>query len=149
MHDTHATEDAAAALVNLVLRVERRLNVTASGRRDAHLTMQEYCVLNALRSGLCHVGTLRNFLGVHAVQMTRILRRLEKGGSAPLIQCAINREDRRRIDVTLTTAGKRALQKFRRSRLAPITEAINHLDDQTCRCLLAAIEQLRETLQKT
>ena len=56
-------------------------------------------------------------VGILPAQMSRVIRSLEAKHGKPLIDCSINPEDKRRIDVCRTEAGVKAHATYRSSRL--------------------------------
>jgi DNA-binding MarR family transcriptional regulator len=73
------------------------------------------------------VGEIQQRIHVRRAQMSRIIRALESKGGKPLIRCRINAKDKRRIDVTLTEAGKRSHAAFRDARLTSTIDMVAHL----------------------
>jgi len=111
----------------------------SGGQSGVRLTAREFRVLAALGEGTCQVGALRSLLGTHAAQVTRILRRLEEGYQVPLITCAMSRDDRRRKDVTLTRAGRKAVDRYRGMVLSRASQAPAQFSDADCRRLLRVL----------
>jgi len=75
------------------------------------------------------VGGLQRSIGVLPAQMSRIIRSLESGFEKPLIHCELNAQDKRKIDVTLTTVGRKIYDEFRESRLAKTSEILARLPE--------------------
>lgn len=63
------------------------------------------------------VGEIQRAIGVLPAQMSRIIRSLETGFDKPLIRCELNQQDKRKIDVALTNAGRKMYDEFRSARL--------------------------------
>ena len=70
------------------------------------------------------VGNIQRRLGIHAAQMSRIIRKLENA-SPPLIECQICPSDKRKILVTRTDAGIDACENVKE-------EAVSALIDSLC-----------------
>lgn len=68
------------------------------------------------------VGDIQRILGILPAQMSRIIRSLEQK-TPPLVDCAINPNDKRKIDVHLTSAGEQLLAEY----VAPRVRAIGNL----------------------
>jgi len=138
-----------AAVAEALLELTQTLwEMQYAQRRNAQpLTARDFLTLSALREASLHVGDIGKRLRVLPAQMSRIVDRLESGFDEPLISCHIDEEDRRRIKVTLTPAGRRMLDVLRRSKLIPIRKAVNELDDQACRHLLSVIKQVQDRLR--
>lgn len=82
------------------------------------MTEAEFIALDTLtRQGTCTVGQLQKVLDVQPAQMSRIIRSLESKGSRGAVSCALNPKDKRRIDVSITAAGRRVLNDYRNRRL--------------------------------
>lgn len=146
---TGAAEGPRAALADMLFQVIERFRLAGkavSRPGGPALTMREYCALSALRYGRRNAGALRRLLGVHATQMARVLSRLEEGVRPRLTRCAINREDRRRKDVALTRAGRRAADRYRKQVLGSGFHVLAQFSDADCRCLLRMLRRLDEAL---
>jgi DNA-binding MarR family transcriptional regulator len=127
--------------VGWLLRTRRR-------RKDMlDLTETEFLTIDLVaREESMTVGQLRKHVGVLPAQMSRILRSLERRGDKPLIRCAINPADRRRIDVTITEAGKKAHRAFRESRVSQSVETLSQLPPQDVREFMRIMEKFRSLL---
>jgi DNA-binding MarR family transcriptional regulator len=79
--------------------------------------------------GTMIVGDIQRLLGVLPAQMSRIIRRLEADRQNPLIACRINPHDKRKIDVSLTDAGTKALAEYESMRVERIAEMLNELGE--------------------
>jgi len=110
---------------------------TARSRRPASasdLSETEFLALDVLaKDGPLTIGEVQKRIGVVPAQMSRIVRSLEVEGGRGFVECKINHKDRRRIDVSLTDSGKRALNAFRQARLSSFYTALEALKP-TDRC---------------
>ncbi len=98
------------------------------------LTEPEFVTLDTLAGrGICTVGELQQVLDVRPAQMSRIVRSLEQKAEKPLINCAINPQDKRRINVSITELGRKAHEEYRKRRLMSNMELLTGLsaDEQT------------------
>ncbi len=91
----------------------------AQARKDKteSLTETENVVLDLLsKTTSITVGEIQKAIGVLPAQMSRIIRALEGKGDEAYISCHINPDDRRKIDVSITPDGKKALEAYRDAR---------------------------------
>lgn len=112
-------------LLIAVARSRRR-----SGEED--LSETEFLTLDLLSKKQPQtIGAVQKRIGIVPAQMSRIVRALEEQGGQGFVECKINPHDRRRIDVSLTAAGKGAHEKYRATRLRSmhqVLEVLNHKD---------------------
>jgi DNA-binding MarR family transcriptional regulator len=105
----------------------------AASRRDddsgSSLTETETLALDLLdRQGEMTVGEIQKGIGVLPAQMSRIVRSLEDKGGEAYIKCTINPQDRRKIDVVITPAGRKALSAYREERLGATMKVLSILE---------------------
>ncbi len=113
------------------------------------LSESEYATLDALsKSSHCTVGELQKILDVRPAQMSRIIRSLENKGGTKLIECSINPEDKRKIDVSITDAGKTAHDEYRRRRLYANLELLMRLDRSEQENLKKLLESYRKIISE-
>jgi len=92
------------------------------------LSESEFLALNALDGvSSLSVGELRGHVGVLPAQMSRVIKALEQRYDEKLVLCAINPRDKRKIDVSITPTGRRAVEAFRRAKIAALTAALGRL----------------------
>ena len=106
----------------------------ARNRSEFDISDTEFLTLNLLiRHEPLTVGELQRQVNVLPAQMSRVIRSLENKPDAPMIQCAINPTDKRKINVTLTDTGRQAAAAYRALRLARITDTLSCLggDDRS------------------
>jgi DNA-binding MarR family transcriptional regulator len=116
-------------------------------RGGTDLTETEFLTLDLIaRNESATVGQLRKHIGVLPAQMSRILRSLERRTDKPLIKCEINPVDRRRIDVTITEAGRKAYHHFRDTRIAMNAETLAQLPAQDVREFMRIMEKIRNLM---
>jgi DNA-binding MarR family transcriptional regulator len=105
------------------------LTVPRHRRRSGDLKEVEFLTLSILRQhDTLIVGDIQRMLGVLPAQMSRIIRSLEMRDQA-LIACRINPQDKRKIDVTLTAAGRSAHSDYQTSRITSITQFLSKLSE--------------------
>src|ERR1043165_6740243 len=106
----------------------------ASKPQQAELSESQFLALDTLvrtsSDAPLTVGEIQRSIAVLPVQMSRIIRSLESTFDKPLIRCELNQTDKRKIDVTLTTEGRKVYNEFRSSRLAKTTDILQHLSDE-------------------
>lgn len=92
------------------------------------LNEQEVLTLELLtKMETMNVGDLQQAIGVPTTKMSRIIRRLARPSPQPLIKTTINPDDRRKIDVTLTEAGREARDAYRTAKLAAIIRVLSDM----------------------
>ena len=97
------------------------------------LSESEFLALDAIEDvRSLSVGELRRHVGVLPAQMSRVLKALEQRYDEKLVLCTINPQDKRKIDVSITPKGRRAVESYRR---AKITTSIGALESLTTRDL--------------
>ncbi len=100
------------------------------------LTFGQRRLLRRLEDGPRSAGALAADLGVAAPSLTRNLQKLEEQG---LITREMDRDDRRRVVVGLTTAGATALGGQRAFSTSPLAAAIRELPARQRRDLVRAL----------
>ena len=80
--------------------------------------------------------------------MSRIVRSLEEQGGRGYVECKINPKDRRRVDVTLTEAGKKAYDAYRTARQSTMYEVLRVLAPQDRFEFMRMMRQLRTTFEQ-
>ena len=124
----HTLPDSAESLTQMADEIfeltkmawRQRLAARAADT-ETELSESKFLTLDSLiRQDKQTVGELQRYLGVIPAQMSRIIRSLEGGFPRPLIACALNPEDKRKIDVTLTAAGRPATRPCLRARASSI-----------------------------
>lgn len=95
-----------------------------------------------------NVGEIQREIGVLPAQMSRILRSLERKGGKPLIECRLNPEDRRKIDVVLTPNGRDAHQAYRQLKLGSIQRMLSSLEENDRIELMRILRIIREAMFK-
>jgi DNA-binding MarR family transcriptional regulator len=91
------------------------------------------------------VGDIQRHLGVLPAQMSRILRALETR-ERPLISCRINPQDKRKVDVTLASAGVKAVREYQTTRILQITTLLTNLTPEELESLNHLLDRFQEIL---
>lgn len=134
-------EDLAHQIFSVVTQF--CLGLPRARRRPGDLKDLEFLALQLLDAhGTMIVGEIQRLLGVLPAQMSRIIRSLE-GRDRPLIACRINPQDKRKIDVHLTSAGQKALHEYQSLRIHGIAHLLVGLNEQE----LENIGQVLEKIQ--
>ncbi len=122
------------------------LTVPRIRRRGSDLKEVEFLTLSLLQQrDTLIVGDIQRQLGVLPAQMSRILRALEVR-DRPLIACRINSHDKRKVDVTLTSAGLRALRDYQTARVQQISTLLGRLGEADLECLNNLLDRFQELL---
>lgn len=116
-------------------------------RRLGELKEVEFLTLSLLHQQTPRtVGDLQKQLGVLPAQMSRIIRALEDR-ERPLIACRINPEDKRKIDVEATPAGRKAFADYQKMRTPVLVDVLNKLNDDEQEDLQHLIVRVQEILR--
>lgn len=95
------------------------------------LSESEFLALDALEDvASLSVGELRRRVGVLPAQMSRVIKALEQRYDEKLVLCAINPKDKRKIDVSITSKGRRAVTAYRRARIMTSIQALSAMSDE-------------------
>jgi len=122
------------------------------GSRDqAELSETEFLALDVLEKSerTLSVGEIQRQIGVLPAQMSRIIRSLETKGGQALITCKINPEDKRKIDVELTPAGRKAHHAYRQLKLASIQNMLGTLNEADRQEFMRLVRQIRASVRKS
>ncbi len=139
------TEEVAQQLCELGARIS--LASQPGRRRIGDLKELEYLTLAILcERGTMIVGDIQRLLGVLPAQMSRIIRSLE----APLrqlIACRINTQDKRKIDVTVTPLGQKALADYQTTRVHRVATRLRDLTEEDQEEMQRALEKILGRLE--
>lgn|SRR5262245_29004312 len=115
-------------------------------RRTGELKDVEFLTLALLQDrGTMTVGDIQKVLGVLPAQMSRVIRSLEARENS-MIACHINAQDKRRIDVRLTSAGEKALHDYEATRVSRIIDVLRDLPEEDKEELGRLLDKLRGAL---
>ncbi len=108
------------------------------------LSESEFLALDVLQhQGPMTVGDLQRRVEVLPAQMSRIIRNLETKFDQPLVDCAINADDKRKINVKINRLGAQAADGFRQSKIELTIESLRVLSDEDLVQLLRIVRQTR------
>jgi DNA-binding MarR family transcriptional regulator len=120
--------------------------VSPRRRRSGDLKEIEFLTLSLLHQhGTLIVGNIQRQLGVLPAQMSRIIRSLESR-DRPLIECRINHNDKRKIDVVLTPAGMAAFESYQSARVGSIARLVGKLSEDDLDELHRLVDKLHDLL---
>ena len=114
---------------------------------DTPISETEYLVLDVVsKEQPITIGDVQKRIGVLPAQMSRIVRAMETQGGRGLVACAINAEDRRRIDLTLTDEGAEALDAYRTARMRSMHHILQILPPDDRLNLMRIVHTLTEAI---
>ncbi len=141
--ELEAAAEEVFALSNLASAARSR-----AAAASTELSEIEYLAVDELaRDQPLTVGDVQKRISVQPAQMSRVLRSLETRPKS-FIECRINAQDRRRVDVTLTAAGKSAHQNYRKARLGFIAKILVDLSPEDRTLFLRILRSIREGIVK-
>jgi DNA-binding MarR family transcriptional regulator len=122
----------------------------AKDKKLTDLTETEFLTLDILAKAARSytVGEIQREIGVLPAQMSRIIRSLERKGGKSLLQCRINLEDKRKIDVELSSAGREAHRLYREMKLGSIQRMLEALSDHDRNEFMRILRLIRESNRK-
>lgn len=125
--------------------------VRAQARKDEveALSETEGLTLDLLaKNRVMSVGEIQKAIGVLPAQMSRIIRSLEDKGGQAFISCSINSEDRRKIDVSLTETGAKAIAEYRNARMSTILTSLAVLSQSEREEFMRMLRKIRDGMSK-
>ena len=118
-----------------------KLSWRQTAKETSDLTESEYLALDHLvQSGTSTVGKITEAIGVLPAQMSRIIRRIEQAG---FVSGAINPDDKRRVDISISKKGKQVHTKYRKAKLAPLIEALERLTPEERSQFMSLVGRMR------
>ncbi|MFQ5494010.1 MAG: MarR family winged helix-turn-helix transcriptional regulator [Phycisphaerae bacterium] len=124
------TRQTLEKMAGEIFELYRLIAIARSRRPSGHddLSETEFLALDILyHEQPLTIGDIQKHIGVLPAQMSRIVRALEEQGGRGYVACGINPHDRRRVDVSLTPAGKKAYENYRVVRLGSMHEILSVL----------------------
>lgn len=111
------------------------------------LSESEFLALDALEHlPTLSVGELRHHVGVLPAQMSRVLKALEQRYDEKLVLCSINPKDKRKIDVSITPKGRRAVGAYRKAKISASIRALDSLSSKDLASLSAILHKIGHAL---
>ncbi len=120
-------------------------------REQTEISETEFLALDVLaraRDRLT-VGEIQRSIGILPAQMSRVIRSLESKASPPLITCRINPDDKRKVDVELTPAGRKAHQAYCQLKLGSIQKMLQSLSARDREEFMRILRQFRVSVLNT
>ncbi len=112
------------------------------------LSESEFLTLDALEDAdSLSVGQLRRLVGVLPSQMSRIIKALEQRYDEKLVLCSINAQDKRKIDVSITPRGQRAIAAYRRAKIHMIAASLRLLSAKDFAAFARIMERIGTTME--
>jgi len=90
------------------------------------------------------IGEIQRSVGVVPAQMSRIVRSLETQGGRGYVECSINSRDRRRVNVMLTSSGKKAYETSRSARLSSMYQILEFFSDAERADFMRLMRRIRD-----
>lgn len=142
--------DALGEEVFELTKIVARARAQASNKHVETLTETENLTLDLLsKQDVMTVGQIQKAVGVLPAQMSRIVRSLEDKGGSAYIECNINPKDRRMINVSITAAGQKALNSYRKARLAMILKILSVLDHDEREDFMGMLRKMRQNISNS
>jgi DNA-binding MarR family transcriptional regulator len=111
------------------------------------LSESEFLTLDMLvKNDSMTVGELQRSIGVLPAQMSRVIRNLERKAKKPLVNCALNPEDKRKIDVSISPTGQKAHRGYQAMKVAKSISVLSELDEDDRVQLMRLLGLIREKL---
>lgn len=143
--DQRRLEEMADDIFELYQLVAVMRSRQPSGGDD--LSETEFLSLDALaKSEPLTIGEIQKQVGVAPAQMSRVIRSLEKHGGRGYVECRINPQDRRRVDVSMTSAGRVAYDRYRSARLASMFAVLEVLEPEDREVFMGLLGQIRSAI---
>ncbi len=125
-----------------------RLVAIARSRRPSgsdDLSETEFLTLDLLAKEQPRtIGEVQKQIGVLPAQMSRIVRALEDEDGRGYVECKINPRDRRRINISLTDAGRKAYETYRTVRLGSMQQILRVLPPNDRMHFMRILGQIRD-----
>lgn len=145
-----ANEKALEALAEEIFELTTlswRARTQRRAKGEVDLGESEFLAIDLLvKKAPRTVGDIQRGIGILPAQMSRVVRALESKHGRPLIACAINPDDKRRIDVRPTEAGRKAHSAFRSSRLQSTMAILGELAEADRTEFMRLLRMIRRSL---
>ncbi|MHC5112142.1 MAG: MarR family winged helix-turn-helix transcriptional regulator [Planctomycetota bacterium] len=144
------SEETLQSMGEEIFQIYRLIAIARSRRPSAKgdLSETEFLTLDSLvREEPLTIGEVQRRIGVVPAQMSRIVRAIETQGGRGLVQCNINAEDRRRIDLALTDEGKEVYDQFKHNRLGSMIAILQALEPEDRLHFMRILRKIRETFE--
>jgi DNA-binding MarR family transcriptional regulator len=144
-----ATHQQLETLADEIFDLVRMVSALRSRGGSEELSESEFVTLDQLsRATTLTVGEIQKQLGILPAQMSRILRALEGRSPKPYLECTINQSDRRKVDVRITDAGRKAYEQYRQARRSTSMQLLSRLDDDDRHAFMRILRTFRGEISK-
>lgn len=124
-----------------------RARSPSAGPED--LSESEFVTLDMLsQHKTLTVGEIQKEIGILPAQMSRLLRALENKDGKALVESSINPRDRRKVDVAITAAGRKAYERYRSARRATALQWLQHLSPEDREPFMRLLRSFRQQIAK-
>jgi len=144
------TKETLDQMAGEIFELYKLVAIARSRRPAGHadLSETEYLTLDTLSyAAPLTIGEVQKRIGVVPAQMSRIVRALEEKDGKGFVACSINKADRRRIDISLTTEGRAALDAYRTSRLGSMHEILKVLGPKDRLEFMRMLREIRRAFE--
>lgn len=138
--------DAAQEIFELYKLVAEARSKAPQSSHD--LSETEFLALDLLaKRGPVTIGEIQKAIGVVPAQMSRIIRALETRDGKSYVECRINAQDRRRVDVLLSDDGRAAYDGYRSNRLASMNQILAILSPDDRVHFMRILREIRTSIE--
>ncbi|RME41686.1 MAG: MarR family transcriptional regulator [Planctomycetota bacterium] len=146
-HTKETLDKMASEIFDLYLLIAIARSRRPVGQDD--LSESEFVTLDVLsKEEPLTIGQIQKRVGVLPAQMSRIIRALEEQSGRGYVECRINPKDRRRVDVYLTAAGRKAHADYRATRLRSMHEVLAVLPPEDRLDFMRMLRKIHEAFEK-
>ncbi|HUT87866.1 MAG TPA: helix-turn-helix domain-containing protein [Thermoguttaceae bacterium] len=132
-----------------VTRAILALRARSKATGPEELSESEFITLDLLtKHETMTVGEIQKQIGIPPAQMSRLMRSLETKDAGAMVKCAINEQDRRKVDVTITEPGGTAHGRFREARRATALQFLQHLSHDDREVFMRILRSFRKEIDK-
>jgi len=132
-----------------VTRLVATLRSRMQAKMPEELSEAEFVTLDLLvHQGTMIVGDLQRAVGILPAQMSRLLRGLGEKGGAPFVTSSINSQDRRKVDIQITDAGRAAYERYRTARRTTALEFLEQMGPEDRNNFMRMLRSFRESIDK-
>jgi DNA-binding MarR family transcriptional regulator len=140
-------EQSAELVMETVSMVTRAIKREMREHRPMEMSMQQFRAMGMIDR---HPGESLSFVAAHLgltdATASKLIEALVKPG---LITRAEAADDRRKVVISITKSGRRALESARKAALGRIASVLARLDEQDRSAVIRAMNVLRESLHGT
>ena len=139
-------EDIFSTLPLIGRSIHRKLIKTVVTGFEEDITPPHFQIMKLLQeSGTMHVAEIGERLHIARPQMTHLIDRLVE---LNIVEREINQEDRRMLNIRLSTKGKKIVKDHDKRILTATTEALSALTSEELQKLSDSVKTLKEIFSK-